>query len=232
MQPPPAAADRDAQMDAIRRMLSDLKETAEKAPPAAPEPRPDAGPQRRPAAVPEPEPAQDERVYNPFEEQTVRQSEAPRQMRRRASEDEDVDPLRARIDDVTAHDKAVKGEATAKTNYDAHRLRKKHEKRAKKMQRARERRRSSGGFFTGFLLVVVVSGTMSGLYSFHRQIIAASPDLEPAMIEYVTVVDQYRVQLAESTKEWRELVTDKIKRFTKKGGDEAGAGDASTGGSG
>ena len=80
--PAPASGDREQQMDAIRKMLADLKEGAEAADAAVPEP----------AAKAEPE--------------------APPQPVRRRDSDDDGDTLKSRIDDLTKMGKAAKGEAT------------------------------------------------------------------------------------------------------------------------
>lgn len=191
--PPPASGNRDEQMAAIRRMLSDLKEAADTVPdrsdvaaptePAPPEPAPPApGPSAR-----------------------RREDEAPNR-----------DRLEDRIDDVNTLAKMVKGEPTGE-GYDAVKLRKRHEKRAKRLQRARERRNKSGAFLTGFTLVAVVSSVMVGLYVMHPQIIASQPQMEPALVEYVTTVDRYRVELDETTQNWREWLTDRIAKLTGKG---------------
>ena len=177
--PPPATGDRDQQMQAIRQMLADLKETAD-------------------TAEPEPEPEQD---HSP---------DAPTPTMRKRDEDEDRDTLKSRIDELTKSSKAAKGEA-AQSGYDAARLRRLHEKRAKKLQRSRERRGKSGGFLTGFTLVAVVTATMVGLYVLKPQIIAAS--LEPALNEYTVTVDRYRVELNESTAEWQTWLKERIAKL-------------------
>ena len=103
----------------------------------------------------------------------------------------------------------VKGEPTT-SSYDAVKLRKRHEKRAKRMQRTRDRRRRSGAFVTGFTLVATVSAAMVALYVMQPKIIAASPEMAPALTEYVVTVDRYRVELAETTAEWKAWVTQRI----------------------
>ena len=190
--PAPAAGDREQQMDAIRKMLADLKEGAEAADAAVPEP----------VAKPVPE----------APSQPVR--------RRDSDEDSDRDALKSRIDDLTKMGKAAKGEA-GQTGFDTLRLRKLHEKRAKKLQKARERRKKSGAFMTGFSLVAVVTLTMVGLYVMKPQIVAASPDMAPAMDEYVVTIDRYRVELNEKTGEWREWLTERIAKL--RGEEEQGS---------
>ncbi len=195
----PATAGREEQMDAIRRMLDDLKRSAENEP--EPEPEPEAP--RRPG----PEPT----------------------MRRRDDEDtgdEDTgvqdtggDPLRSRI-------RQLEGGAQPGRpgNYDAARLRKMHERRARRLQKAKERQRKSGAFLTGFTLVAAVTATMVGLYALHPQIIAASPEIEPAMNEYVVTVDRYRIALDEATADWRDWMGERVAQLS--GGQEGQAGQA------
>ena len=192
---PAAGGGREEQMDAIRRMLDDLKRSAEDEPEPEPEPEP-----QRPAS---PQPT----------------------MRRRDEEDaldEDAggDPLRSRIRQLEGQGR---GTETAKTgNYDATRLRKMHERRAKRLQKAKERKRKSGAFLTGFTLVAAVTATMVGLYVLHPQIIAASPEMEPAMNEYVVTVDRYRLALDDATADWRSWVNERIAQLS--GGKEAQSG--------
>jgi predicted Zn finger-like uncharacterized protein len=194
--PAPAEGGRNEQMAAIRKMLADLKESAD----AAPEPA---------AAEPEPEP---EEPAGP----------AP-VMRKRADEeeaDEDRDPLKSRIDNLTQLNRAVRGEPT-QTGYDAAKLRRLHERRAKKFQRRRERRKKSGGFLTGFTLVATVAAVMVGLYVMKPQIIAASPEMAPAMNEYVATIDNYRVGLNDATAEYRDWLMQRIDKLRGKAEEEA-----------
>lgn len=187
--PPPASGNRDEQMAAIRRMLSDLKEAADTVPD-----RSDGAEEER--KRPEPAPA------------------APGPSARRRDDDgPSRDKLDSHIDDVDKLAKMVKGEPTGE-GYDAAKLRKRHEKRAKRLQKARERRKKSGAFLTGFTLVATVSAVMVGLYVMHPQIIAAQPEMEPALVEYVTTVDRYRVEFSETTADWREWLTERIANLT------------------
>lgn len=181
-----ATGSRDDQLATIRQMLSDLKASADTTPEAGPEE--------------EPEPA------NPV-------SAAARGFYRDSEAEERQDPLKARIDQVDTLGRAVKGEA-AQNNYDAAQLRKRHEKRAKRMQRARERRRKSGGFMTGFTLVAMVASVVVGLYVLHPRIVASQPELEPAMNQYVTTIDRYRIELGEQTEVWKAWLTEKIEKVS------------------
>jgi hypothetical protein len=127
------------------------------------------------------------------------------------------DTLKSRIDGAHKRSRAIKGEASD-SGYDSVKLRRLHEKRAKKLQRARDRRRNkSGAFLTGFTLVSVVSATLVGLYVLQPQIVDVSPKMEPALNEYVVTVDRYRLQLNDATAEWREWLTERIGKLRDEG---------------
>ncbi len=89
-------------------------------------------------------------------------------------------------------------------------LRRSHEKRVKALLRSKARRKQSGAFLTGFTLVSVVTATMVGLYALHPQIIAASPQMVPAMNEYVVTVDRFQVDFNEKTAEWKAWLVERI----------------------
>lgn len=184
--PPPASGDRDEQMAAIRQMLSDLKEGADSA--AEPE---EVEARPAPAAPTAP-------------------------VRKRDDDDDDGrDLLKSRIDQLSKSARGAKGQPEA-SGYDANRLRRLHERKAKRLQRAKERRGKSGAFLTGFTLVSAVTATMVGLYVLHPQIIAASPQMAPALNEYVLTVDRYRVEFNDKTSEWRAWVVERIGKITDK----------------
>ncbi len=187
-----APGGREEQMDAIRRMLDDLKRNAEDDP--EPEPEPETP---RPAS---PQPTMRRRD----DEDTV-------------AEDTGGDPLRSKIRQLEGG-----GQQAKPANYDASRLRKMHERRAKRLQKAKERKRKSGAFLTGFTLVAAVAATMVGLYVLQPQIIAASPEMEPAMNEYVVTVDRYRIALDQATADWRAWASERIDQLT--GGEEGQTG--------
>jgi predicted Zn finger-like uncharacterized protein len=177
--PAPASGDREEQMAAIRQMLADLKEGVD----AAPEVEAEAPPE---PVTPEPT------------------------MRRRAGDDdEEIDALKSRIDDIDKLGKAAKGEVKT-SNYNPTKLRRLHEKRAKNLQRVRERKKRSGGFLTGVTLVGTVTATMVGLYVMQPQIIVASPQMAPAMNEYVVTVDRYRVEINAKTTEWKTWLAERV----------------------
>lgn len=190
--PPPSG--REEQMDTIRRMLDELKRTEESGP------DPDAATAAARPSRPE---------------QAARRRDDDDEL---ADEDLDADPLKARITRLTKDGRPGK-EAARMANYDAAKLRKKHERRARQLQRAKERKRRSGAFVTGFTLVAAVAATMVGLYVLHPQIVASSPQMGPAMNQYVVTVDRYRVVLDEATAGWQAWIAEQIGRFG--GGDEA-----------
>lgn len=176
------SAGREQQMDNIRRMLDDLKRSSDD----APGPDPDAA-----AARPSrPEPS---RRYREEQHDEALDDEA------------EVDPLRSRIEQA-----GRQGKEARPSNYDAARLRRMHEKRARRLQKAKERKRRSSGFLTGFTLVAVVAAIMLGLYVMRPQIVASSPELAPAMNQYVVTVDRYRVALDEATADWRAWVAERV----------------------
>jgi predicted Zn finger-like uncharacterized protein len=192
---PPPSGGREEQMDTIRRMLEELKRTE--------------------ASGPDPEAAS-----------AAARPSRPEQAARRRDEEElldedlDADPLKARITRLTREGRPGK-EAARMANYDAAKLRKKHERRARQLQRAKERRRRSGAFVTGFTLVAAVAATMASLYVLHPQIVASSPEMGPAMNQYVVTVDRYRLALDEATAGWQEWIAQQMARFGG-GGEEGG----------
>ncbi len=95
-------------------------------------------------------------------------------------------------------------------------LRRSHEKRVKALLRSKARRKQSGAFLTAFTLVSVVTATMVGLYFLHPQIIAASPEMAPAINEYVVTVDRYRVEANERTAEWSGWLVERIGKLAGK----------------
>ena len=83
-----------------------------------------------------------------------------------------------------------------KKRTDVERLRRRHDRRARRQKRARDV--GSGAFFTGFLLVVMIAAAMTALYMLQPQIVARMPGTEPMLTEYVATVDGVRVAVAES----------------------------------
>jgi predicted Zn finger-like uncharacterized protein len=150
-------------------------------------------------AEPEPEPEETREPVVPPPSMRVRPED----------EDDGRDQLKSRIDELSKSGRTAKGQPE-ESGYDAAKLRRMHDKRAKRLQRSRERRKKSGAFITGFTLVSVVTVIMVGLYVLRPQIIAASPEMAPAMNEYVLTVDRYRVELNAATTEWREWLAARI----------------------
>ena len=185
---PTANGHRDDTMVAIRQILSDVNEDVG----TEPEAEVEAEVEERPAAA------------------------APQQsMRRRDDDDESRGEQMSWIDSVAKAGGAAKGQL-APSSCDVAGLRRSHEKRANKLQHAEERRKKSGAFLTGFTLVSAVTATMVGLYVLHPQIIAASPEMAPAMNEYVVTVDRYRAEANERTAEWRGWLVERIGKLTGK----------------
>lgn len=183
-----AGGSREQQMDSIRRMLDDLKRNSEN--------------------EPEPEPAA--AAAKPGRADLTARRQAEKHDFDDAEEDEvEIDPLKSRIAQLDKSGSPLK-EAKRSANYDAARLRRMHEKRARRLQKAKERKQKSGAFLTGFTLVAAVAGVMVGLYVLKPQIVASSPQMAPALNEYVVTVDRYRVALDKATAGWRAWVTKKI----------------------
>jgi hypothetical protein len=149
------------------------------------------------------------------EERAAPAAPEPSMRERDRVDDDDRDQLGSRIDDLTKAIRAANGRPVPR-GYDAVRLRRSHETRAKKLQRAKGRREKSGAFMTGFTLVSVVTATMVGFYILHPQIIAASPQMAPAINEYVVTVDRYRVEGNETAAEWKAWLAERIGKLTGK----------------
>jgi hypothetical protein len=124
-------------------------------------------------------------------------------------------PMRGRDDDIDSGDKpiswihrrAIKAGGAAcrhpmPSGCDVAALLRSHDKRTQKVLRSKARRKQRGAFLTGFILVSAVAATMVGLYGQHSRIIAASPEMAPAINEYVVTIDRYRVEANERTAEW------------------------------
>ncbi len=135
---------------------------------------------------------------------------APRApMRRRDDGVESGDTPKSWVDSAIKAGGAARGQPVP-SSCDVAGLRRSHEKRVKALLRSKARRKQSGAFLTGFTLVSVVTATMVGLYALHPQIIAASPQMAPAMNEYVVTVDRFRVDFNEKTAEWKAWLVERI----------------------
>lgn len=139
-------------------------------------------------------------------------SRAP--MRKRDDELEDEDAARSWADN--AFNSASTKVQSAPRRCDIVGLRRSHDKRVKALLRSEARRKKSGAFLTGFTLVSVIAAAMVGLYVLHPQIIAASPEMAPAMNEYVGTVDRYRVETNERTAEWSGWLAERIGKIAER----------------
>ena len=107
---------------------------------------------------------------------------------------DDVDPLRRRMQMFECGGKPDEKSKGKPTN--VKKLRRSHDRRAKKRQKAETAR--SGAFLTGFLLVAIIASVMISLYLLHPQIIARVPAAEKPLTEYVATIDGLRVSVAET----------------------------------
>ena len=162
------AGDRKQQMAQIRSMLDDIKQS----------------PQATPAAAPEPEEDEDD-----HEEPTPQRPSAVERSMREVEEEEERDPLRAKLDQYVKPRKVGDAKQTRKT------MLKKHAKKVRR--RKMEERRGSGTFMTGFLLVVLVVSVMAAVYLLAPLIVERFPESEPAIRDYVATMDQFRLWLGE-----------------------------------
>jgi hypothetical protein len=136
-------------------------------------------------------------------------------MRRRDDDVESGDKLMSRVDCAIKAGGAARGHPTP-SRCDIAGLRRSHEKRVKTLLRSKARRKQDGALLTGFTLVSAVTATMVGLYVLHPQIIAASPEMAPAINEYVVTVDRYRVEASERTAEWSGWLVERIGKLAGK----------------
>jgi len=122
------------------------------------------------------------------------------------------DDLKSRLDRLSNSGRLAKAEPTR--DYDISRIRRAHEKRAKRYLRAKSRRRTDGGFLAGFTFVSVVAAALVGLYVMHPQVIEAQPKWAPAINEYVVTVDRLRLEGDEQTKAWRAWIATRFNELT------------------
>ena len=165
------AGDRADQMAQIRSMLDDIKQS----------------PQAESAS--RPEPVVEEEDEDEYEEPPTpaRPSAVERSMRE--VEEEERDPLRAKLDQYAKPGKTSDPRQTRKRMLQQH---------AKKVRRRKmQEKRGTGTFMTGFLLVVLVVSVMAAVYLLAPLIIARFPDSEPAIRDYVATMDQFRLWLGE-----------------------------------
>jgi hypothetical protein len=119
------------------------------------------------------------------------------------------------VDRTIKAGKAAKGQSVP-SGCDVARLRRSHDKRIKKLLRSKARRKQTGAFLTGLILVTAVAATMTGLYVQRSQIISTSPEMAPAINEYVVTFDRYSVEVNERTAEWSGWLAERVGNLTGK----------------
>ncbi|HUF55794.1 MAG TPA: zinc-ribbon domain-containing protein [Thermohalobaculum sp.] len=175
------AGDRAQQMSQIRSMLDDIKQS----------------PQATPAAADEDDEEEDHEEPTPQRPSAVERS-------MREVEEEERDPLRAKLDQYAKPRKVGDAKVTRS------RMLKKHAKKVRR--RKMEEKRGTGTFMTGFLLVVLVVSVMAAVYLLSPLIIERFPESEPAIRDYVATMDQFRLwmgqQVGAAQEQIQQLVAD------------------------
>lgn len=92
-----------------------------------------------------------------------------------------------------------------------------HKRKRRKLEM--QDQRGSGAGLTGFMFVFMVAGTLTGIYTFHPQLIEKQPEYAPALRQYVTAVDVMRVQVASGVTELRASIEAKIEEASKEDGE-------------
>lgn len=122
-------------------------------------------------------------------------------------EDDDGDFLRSRMG-VAGQSGRLKTARARETQEDAagsrKRLLHKHRRRNRKFEDAK--RRGTGAGLTGFMLVLMVGGVLAGLYALDDRIVAAAPETEQVMRNYVAAVDGMRAGLQDRFSGIRGLI--------------------------
>lgn len=221
--PPPAAprapepprqmdASRSEQLAEIREMLAEVQSEERAAAALVPDeddfgtdddyrtrvtppPRPEQRAPRPGVAQPYAQPETPVVVPEPVPTPEMAPQRQPEALTDTGDDDGDTDPLRRRM---AMHDRQ-----TDKKRPDVDRLRKRHDRRARRGQRARET--GSGAFFSGFLLVVIIAAVMTALYILQPQIVDRMPSTEPMLAEYVETIDGVRVHVTngyEAARDW------------------------------
>ena len=96
---------------------------------------------------------------------------------------------------------------------DVQRIRRTHDRRITRKKHAKSA--GSGLFATGVMLVIVVVGTMVGLYVLHPQIIAKEPELQGAMLEYVAAIDTMRAGFNDTVGEYGKWAMERFEANTQ-----------------
>ncbi|GMG82832.1 hypothetical protein LNKW23_20450 [Paralimibaculum aggregatum] len=131
--------------------------------------------------------------------------------RREDGADEDEEMLRSRlgVGGQSSRLRSVRAKETqGETRGARKRLMNKHRRRNRKFEA--EKRRGTGAGLTGFMLVVLVAGTLTGLYALAGPIAAAHPETAPVLRNYVTVVDGMRAGLNETLAGLRGAIEERI----------------------
>lgn len=113
--------------------------------------------------------------------------------------------------------KAVRGDETRETDGVGQRKRmmSKHRRRNRKFEEAK--RRGSGAGLTGFVLVALLLGTLTGLYSFRDEISARLPEAQQPLETYAVAVDGLRADLQERFSGIRAMIDEKIESTSDEG---------------
>ena len=206
-QPPAAAADpgqaqrqsRGRQMAEIRQMLGEVQQAEARR----------AGPEAR--AVP---PAPEE---PPARRGAARRDTVPEDEGDPEAVEETEQFLRDRVGLSGQSGRVRQAREHGRTSGDRRKLMRRH--RRKTLEKQVREKRGSGAGLTGFLLVVLVAATLTGLYVLHPQIIARAPSTEPALRDYVAAVDGLRGDIAAATADIREKVAAEIEARRQEEGD-------------
>lgn len=175
------AGDRAQQMEQIKSLLNEIKET--------------------PATTFTPAEEDDEE-----EEYRAEQAARPSALERTLieMEEEDRDPLRAKLEDYG------KPKKTGDVKVTRNKMLKKHAKKVRR--RKMEDAKGSGTFTTGMLLVVMILAIMVSIYLLSDILIEKVPEAEPAIRDYVATMDQFRIWAGEQIaafQAWMETLVEK-----------------------
>lgn len=190
--PPPASSSRHEQLAEIREMLAEVQTESRASAAISPDAALAAG-----AAV---SAATQDRALGAEPNPSAQSSGGAGNVADLDSDDP-IDALRQKLSQKDVQRMAPKPPDTRK-------LRRAHAR--KEAHRRRREAQGSGAFLTGFLLVVVVAAIMVALYLLHPQIIERMPGTEPALTEYVSTIDGWRVGVADTFGGLRDWVVDKV----------------------
>ncbi|MGF1501103.1 MAG: zinc-ribbon domain-containing protein [Paracoccaceae bacterium] len=213
----PSANDRARQYAGIREVLDDVQSAEDKrkskaraAPPAIP-----------PAPEEPPQPAKRWSTDK-------REERAERGGRKRRGRGRNAEPASKEAADSEAflrermgmtgqsgRLKAVRGADGKAAETDRRRLMGSHETRLRR--KVEQERRGTGAGLTAFVLVGLFAGTLTGLYAFSPQIVAAAPETEAAMRDYVAVVDQVRLMIGEQYQSIRTSIDEGLEAAQEEG---------------